>query len=542
MPAPASADALLTTVALTQSQVPGMADGVQFGFFRIPTISDTGQLAFSGVLVGPGVISGSNDISIWRTKQSDDPVLIAQRGSIAEHPTPGLVYDFLSEPILNDGGQLAIVVTLKDPDGVQPTKNGYLIGGPGGLDWIGGVGDAVPGMPAGNTFNGLYDFRVDSQAGLILYGYYGNGQLVNGRPHRVNAVWKASEQEGSALVVYEGMLAGEEAPGTLHRELNAYTSNVRGQTAVLSELAPPGVDPFLNLDDSIWIGDTENNLALVARTDQPAPGLPEGFAYGVLSEPVLNNQGVIAFEGSLRGPGITASNNRGIWRGTGADDLHLLARSGDQAPGMPEGSFHTSFSNLQLSDTGTIAFTGFVAGPGVVPTENYGVWFGDPDGAGLQLVGRRNGPTPDNAPGLTYRSTSGFALNGAGQLAVLGTLDGPGISPTNDRAIWAQSTSGDFLLIAREGDLMDVNDDPNVEELRTIATLDMFDSSSNSSSQRGPFNSRGELAFRATFTDGSSGLFISRLVAIPEPTSLATILLAAAAMGTHYSLRRKHRR
>jgi hypothetical protein len=39
-----------------------------------------------------------------------------------------------------------------------------------------------------------------------------------------------------------------------------------------------------------------------------------------------------------------------------------------------------------------------------------------------------------------------------------------------------------------------------------------------------------QLAFRASFTDGSSGVFVSNRVAVPEPSSLLLAALAAAGL------------
>ena len=48
-------------------------------------------------------------------------------------------------------------------------------------------------------------------------------------------------------------------------------------------------------------------------------------------------------------------------------------------------------------------------------------------------------------------------------------------------------------------------------DVRTIAGLSRF--------HRDLFNDRGDLGFGASFTDGTSGSFVSGRVAIPEPSS-----------------------
>jgi hypothetical protein len=44
------------------------------------------------------------------------------------------------------------------------------------------------------------------------------------------------------------------------------------------------------------------------------------------------------------------------------------------------------------------------------------------------------------------------------------------------------------------------------------------------------FNDLGQFAFLATFTDGSSGIFVSNVAAIPEPNGLILATLLASAL------------
>ncbi len=78
-----------------------------------------------------------------------------------------------------------------------------------------------------------------------------------------------------------------------------------------------------------------------------------------------------------------------------------------------------------------------------------------------------------------------------------------------------------MTLIAREGDLLDVEDGPGTD-FRTISRLLFFDFSNtgNGDGRASSFNDLGQLVFSASFTDGTQGIFVSDLVAIPEPTSV----------------------
>jgi hypothetical protein len=118
-------------------------------------------------------------------------------------------------------------------------------------------------------------------------------------------------------------------------------------------------------------------------------------------------------------------------------------------------------------------------------------------------------------------------LNAAGQTAFNAQLIGSdGVSAGS--GIWATDRSGVLQLVARRGDLLEVA--PG--DFRTISLLTFLGdrdshSTGNSDGRPSAFNNLGQVAFSAIFTDGTSGIFVSNRVAVPEPS---TFLLAAAAV------------
>jgi len=55
----------------------------------------------------------------------------------------------------------------------------------------------------------------------------------------------------------------------------------------------------------------------------------------------------------------------------------------------------------------------------------------------------------------------------------------------------------------------------------------------NSDGRPSAFNNLGQLAFAARFTDGSSGIFVSNAVAVPEPPSFSAILVGTPCLTFH---------
>jgi hypothetical protein len=283
-------------------------------------------------------------------------------------------------------------------------------------------------------------------------------------------------------------------------------------------------------DQGLW-SDGSGSLALVARSGNQASGLPSGVYYSGFPQfgmPALNNIGQVAFGAYLGGSGVDLTNYQGIWVGA-TNNLTLVARNGSQAPGTLSGvkfaSVNSNLFELPLNDAGQIAFTAPLTGSGVDANNNQGLWSGS--AGNLALVARKGDQAPGTPAGVNFLfidETWTLKLNNSGQTAFRAGLTGNGVVlDTNHLGIWATDQHGDVQLIARMGDLLEVT--PG--DFRTIAGLE------------GSFrlNNVGELAFNATFTDGSSGIFVSNRVAIPEPSAFALAVLGTASL-----LSRTHRR
>jgi hypothetical protein len=238
----------------------------------------------------------------------------------------------------------------------------------------------------------------------------------------------------------------------------------------------------------------------------------------------INNAGRTAFFGNLSGPGVDPSNQGGIWREEDSG-LALVVRAGDHAPGTGPGvnlSFITFTESLALNDNGQIAIWAELQGA----ESGSGVW-SDGGGSGIELVARSGSAAPGVAAGVNFSffAVEAIELNHRGQTAFWAALTGPGINATNDNGIWAQNGDGDLTLIVREGDFLDVSDDPLNPVLRTVAAISsLAGNTGNSDGRPSSFNDLGQLTFFARFTDGSSGVFVSNLAAVPEPGSYGMIV------------------
>jgi hypothetical protein len=171
---------------------------------------------------------------------------------------------------------------------------------------------------------------------------------------------------------------------------------------------------------------------------------------------------------------------------------------------------------------------GYLAGDGINYSNNTGLWT-EGGGNGLRLLAREGDQVPDLSDGIHFGEfyfSDSPILNANGQSAFTARLTGVGIDSSNNMSILAEDMTGNVHLIARTGNLLDVSDDPMNPDMRTIGALSFQTRSGNDDGKASGFNDRGQLAFWARFTDGTEGIFVSNLVAVPEPACLLAAFLS----------------
>jgi uncharacterized protein YjbI with pentapeptide repeats len=413
--------ASLRTVALSGQHAPGTPDGVNFmpweSAFGIPVLNNMGQVAFWGRLNLPAVDS-SND-GIW-SEGSGSLALVAREGD----NVPGIgTFSSFDWPVINDVGHTAFVARNANGWATWVQRTGGLVRvgassnnshislnnaghsafsngaiwseGSGNLVRVAGIGDPAPGTPEGVKFH-LFPTAPPPTPPLNSLGKTAfRGVLAGNGANATNdeGIW--SQGSGSLALVARG---GDPAPGT-----------------------PSGV----------VFG-------------------PNSFGGIFSSDVALNDNGHTAFRGFLTGDGVSSPDSHGIFAESDSG-LRLVARTGDHAPGTPAGvNFQTLVAPV-LNDAGQTAFLAFHTGDGYLGTRS-GIWWEPPQG--LTLVARSGDHAPGTPDGVVFISGSDSAfnqplLNNSGQIAFFGRTN-------YGRGIWATDRSGTLQLIAREGDLLEV--------------------------------------------------------------------------------------
>jgi hypothetical protein len=371
----------LGLVAREGNQAAGQAGGVVYGFMspdRDIVTNDEGLVAFVSGLAGTGVTT-SNDSAIW-SQGSGGFEALAREGNAAPTLDPTVEYDSFTPggtrvPSLNDSGTSAWIAPLRNT-GSLSTNEALYSNRTGFPTILAREGDQAPGLATG-----------------VLIGSFG---------------------------------------GVIQTPISM---NATGRVALLANLAGTGVT-FSNA--TAILSDGTGSLAVVARENDAAPGFTNGERYSLFTDsPVINNQGTVAFLANIRSSSSTQTIGQAVYRGT-PGDLAVLARTNDPAPGTPDGVVFSGFNvanqePLTIANGGLVVFTGVLTGPGVTSANNVGIWAVEPSGQ-VQLV-LREGDVIDVNPagGITdLRTVASFfaalgtgendgqrhALNAIGQLAL----------------------------------------------------------------------------------------------------------------------------
>ncbi len=225
-----------------------------------------------------------------------------------------------------------------------------------------------------------------------------------------------------------------------------------------------------------------------------------------LSAPSINDAGHLAFSAraQLTNGGLDPSEDSGIW--TNRDGaLALIIREGDAAVGASPGAkFGELTSTLVLNHSGRIAFWATLTGNEVSSENNSAIWAEGQ--SSLKLIAREGSQAPGTPVGLTFDTLTGLTFNGRDQVAFSASLKpGVGVTSDNNFGIWQQDPAGLLELVVRKGDALQVA--PG--DIRTVSSLVFAGGSGNEDGFASSFNDSGQLAFRASFTDGTSGVFVS---------------------------------
>ncbi|MEX2318013.1 MAG: choice-of-anchor tandem repeat NxxGxxAF-containing protein [Pirellulales bacterium] len=522
--------ATIRTVAISGQPLPGAeAEGFQSSL-GAPQIDAHGLVSFSAV-VGNGGTSLNNN-GVWAETAGGLALVVRAPQEAFDLPS-GINFGHTSfpvfEPQFNLNGQVAYVGRVNGAGVTSQNESGIWFNDGSSTQLMLREDAAAVGSPSGVRFGGpeIFTFTdlLFNDGGQIVFRSHITG---SSDPLLSEGIWTVLNNTVSILGrdgvrapgTPSGVLFGTNTADRSHVSFPFLSLNSAGQTVFSAALNGNGVTESNNA--GIWIadGDTVN---LFLRMGMPAPGTAPGTNFDGFPSPAIDPAGHVTFIARLSGGDATSENDSGIWSNRGGT-LALVVREGDPAPQVSATARFSSFNvfTLVVNAAGDMAFEGLLTGTGITTGNDDAIWNTSP--SGLELVAREGDHAPGTPSGVNFRFNSdiGPVFNATGRSAFISSLTGTGVTSLNDRGIWAEDVSGELRLIVREGDFLEVA--PG--DLRQISFITFEGQNGNVGGNGSGFNDLGQIAFTASFTDGTKGVFVSNLVAVPEPGVLRLLAIA----------------
>jgi hypothetical protein len=481
------------TVALSGQPAPGTSH--QFGDLQFSgaelAVNSRGNIAFTGLRAGAHVET-DNAEGLW-AERNGGLQLIAMGGE----PVPGLNAQWfgMGSLVFNAAGHVAFHGGLQG-DEITPGSDSSVVWLDAGTPkLIARSGNATPIHGLFHSFNGL---ALNESGHLIFNGTFVGEDDPDQFEH---GVW-STKTGVLAPVLLDGQPLPDGGVVRLHYGFG-YAFNEAHEISFSATGPASGTG---KADSVIWTN-AGGTLRPVLRTGDPAPGTSDTFGHNIRSpRHDLNESGQLVFPFALSSSPSGLSS--GIWKNT-QPGIQAVAIEDQPIEGTSV-RVHNVYHSAEINNSGQTLFEGRVA-EDLLDHRNDEAIFTEKDGK-LRLVVREGQP----APGINAVFDGANArLNDLGQIVIHARVVGPDTPGAAKIGLWRDSGNGNLELLLLEGQQLSVAEN----DLRTISSIPGWAISDN-----------GYLAFRATFTDRSSGVFVTRMGVVPTPSSSALSLLAVATL------------
>lgn len=512
----------LRTVALSRGAIaPGMNHAFD-SFWTPPVLNDAGRTAFSAwageyVAGDPEFYRG---YGIW-SEGTGNLELAARGGDVA--PGTALTIQYLSNPTIDSAGRTVFWSHLSQIPGEIADGAAIYRTGPAGLAPLAIRGQQAADSSSIHVYSWLGQPQVNDVGQIAFLGGLGTSVQPGvdafwaGDPHDLKLALRTGAEEYGDSEKYSVSMLGSSSPTP-----DAAALNNTGVFVFEAWLDHRGLPPQ-TLQHSLWRHD-ENGAAPIVRQDDDAPGTGNTFAR--FGTPTLNDAGQIVFTAKLTNPqDYWRPYEGGLWMIDG-NVLKNILPAAMPAPGMPGVTIHADDNSAIVNGQGEVTFAAYLQGDGLTSENHESLW--RLKGDSLELIARQGALIPgSDSP---YLGLGNVAINNAGQVAFMSTRRVDGNAREN---LFVQDPDGLLHEIVSTGSLLEVA--PG--DFREVTHFAFMGGSGLEDGRRVGFNERGQVAFRADFTDGSSGMFVSSLAAIPEPAACS--LLAMGLAGLSNAQRRK---
>jgi len=219
----------------------------------------------------------------------------------------------------------ALLATIEDSDenDFNNEKGIWALDANFGATLIAKSGDSAPG--SSDPFLSLGEPSVDGDGNVYFWGSLQNANEEEGLYQYSNGILKLLITSEQSVDIFG-----------INRSFNSFMDPVVSNDG---DLTVHAVESDGNLN-TILARSASGEWSIIAQTGLQAPGTATGVAFDLLSFPIINGAGQIAFQATLKGLGdsISDTTDTGAWATDVNGAVVLVAREGDTfevKPGFP---------------------------------------------------------------------------------------------------------------------------------------------------------------------------------------------------------------
>jgi hypothetical protein len=494
----------LESPAVLGAQAPGLDPGIVFSYFGDISLNNDGDAVVYARVSGAG-ISAANDGSVWVLDENGFNLLI--REGDAMPVGAGTVAEPLSSVRMTNTGVSHFMSGVAGT-GVTTATNA--------AGWVDDGTSVTPfylkGTTFSNVFNGVSQ-QTNTDDGYFagqLKLVSGSVTAAND-----TGVWKTEADGTVTPAVREGaVIAGAVKVGNLMNRVAVGSNGMGVYPAYLTGVTPAATNRAV-LKQDFYNGGAPV-IVVQSQIAGSVPGVAGGLFSTFSSESVNASGkvaiGAMLVTGAAGG-GVTSAEDTGIWREDASGNLELVIREGEQVTGRDPGVVYAIFSEHWLLDDGGMVVQATLRGSGVTGSNNSGLWHIDAAGTKTLLVG--TGETVAELGGAQVSAFNLRPdVSAAGKYAVTVKLT-TGVAGTvlgTNLVLLAGdvTTPGTFSLKLRSGDAYSVGG--TAREIRNMFLGHVSGNHSTTTGGTGGMsravNDAGQVAVWLEFTDGTKGMFV----------------------------------
>jgi hypothetical protein len=378
---------------------PGIT-GAEFKSFLDPVLAPDGRVAFIGKVSG---VKGSESTGVWTTafNLAGTLELALQSGKQVPGMEQGVLLRSISSISLRNGQLLALIKVSGKSAGVTKANSTVLYG-------LSDIGIGFPLMRTGDEITVAAGEEPTTIKSLTVFtpakGSAGHGRY-HGDLRAISRATLADKRSAILTALNNGTIviltntakdASSMVAGAKWKNFGLPAIDTDGfRYATSGSLTIGEGDVDKGSDAIIGYSFNATNFVNVAREGSPANGFQNGN-YASFLDPLVNENGRVAFLGTAKGSGVKGSNKTGIWFGL-PGSVGLIARTNHPDFPATDGigadidAKWSSFTSLALpGGTGSgPLFLARISGKAASKKTNFGLWGVDSNGFVRKLI--RNG-------------------------------------------------------------------------------------------------------------------------------------------------------